>query len=434
VFPTVSRVNQTKIDTMQMELQEHTPAFEVGLAHSTLLIRGERLRIMHVVNYLRRGGTEFGILKLIDGLGSEQFEQRLCSTRQVDPEFVEAYRLKEILSLAAGSRRGLQFPLFRLRKIFQQYRPHIVHTRNWGGLEAVLAARLAGVPVVIHSEHGYEVGNLAGVPFRQRAFRRMAYSMADHVFTVTRDLREYHARQGWTKPGQIGVIYNGVDIKRYSPSAQYREFMRRELGFPKHRLVLGSVGRLVPIKDFGTMFKVAENLSRRNIDVHVLLVGKGPELERLQRQVNESLLLRDRVTFVGASDHVPELLNAMDIFVLPSLGEGMSNTLLEAMATGLPLVATRVGGNPEVVGEGQPDCLFAPEDVRGLSERVERLAADPAMRLRLAAAGRQRAIDLFSLEGMIRSYRELYLSAALKRGILPSREESTTGVSKQRIA
>ncbi len=376
------------------------------------------LRVMHVLNYLRRGGAEFGILKLMEGLSTAGFEHRICTTRSYDADFVQAYRLEGILDIASSERAGLQFPLFRLKRIFQKYRPHIVHTRNWGALEAIPAARLAGVPIVIHSEHGYELESLAGLPSRQRVFRRMTYAMADRVFTVSRELREFHSRQAWLGPDRISVIYNGVDTQRFSPSPDLRQRVRRELGFPPERLVIGGVGRMVPIKDYGTLLKAAAILLERGVNLHVLLVGKGPELDSLQQQ--GITLLKDRVSFVGASDCVPEFLNAMDIFVLPSVGEGMSNTLLEALACGLPLLATQVGGNPEVIEDQRSGWLFAPGDLGRLSSQLEALAAKPEIRCALGAAARARAITVFSLEGMIERYRNLYLNAVTQRRLVPT--------------
>ena len=389
---------------------------------------------MHVLACLGNGGTEFGILKLRDGLSKECFDHRICTTRKFDAEFVRAHGLDEILSVAAGTKPGYQFPMFRLCKIFRHYRPHIVHTRNWGGLEAVLAARLAGVPVVIHSEHGYEVSNLNGVPLRQKAFRRFAYSMTNRVFTVTRELREHHSQQGWINPERIDVIYNGVDTKRYAPSRRSREVIRRELGIPANRLVLGSVGRLVPIKDYGTLLRAAERLAQSNADVHVLLVGLGPEASQLKSQVRESPSLKGRVTFAGSPDRVPELLNGMDIFVLTSLKEGMSNTLLEAMATGLPLVATRVGGNPEVIGENCFEWLFDPGDVQALTDRILRLLREPTIRMQIGNEGRQRALELFSLEGMVQRYKELYVHAAMKCGVVSRCSRSAVGIAERKTA
>lgn len=405
------------IQTMPIHFQQNASLSASGGLPVSVSGNGRRLRVMHVVNYLGRGGTELGVLKLMGGLSNEYFEHRLCTTRQFDPDFVRTYELMDILHVAGSSREGLQFPLFRLWKIFRQYRPHIVHTRNWGGLEAVPAARLAGVPVVIHSEHGYEVSSLGGIPRRQRIFRRMAYAMADKVFAVTRELCEYHAKQAWMRPDRIGVIRNGVDTLRFCPCTVMRDRIRRRLGFAEDCIVIGSVGRMVPIKDYSTLLEAAQQLAGR-INLHVLLVGNGPELDSLERRVRESAWLRGRVSFVGVSEQVPDLLNAMDIFVLPSLGEGMSNTLLEAMACGLPLVTTCVGGNPEVVEDGRSGWLFAPGDISRLTDRIERLAANPEIRRTLGEAARERALTVFSLDRMMESYRSLYLDAAARRGLL----------------
>jgi sugar transferase (PEP-CTERM/EpsH1 system associated) len=387
------------------------------MAGSAALASTGTLRIMHVVNYLRRGGMEFGILKLMAGLGAEKFEHRFCTTRKFDEDFVRAYGLERMLDVAAGSGKGLQFPLFRLKKIFQHYRPHIVHTRNWGALEAVPAARLAGVPVVIHSEHGYEVDNLRGLPMRQRLFRKMAYGMTDVVFAVTRELRDYHARQSWTDPERLRVVYNGVDTDRFAPNAEARARVRRDLGIAETTCLIGSVGRMVPIKDYGTLLRAADQLLTRGADLAVLLVGSGPELDSLQRQAGAIDSLRGRIRFLGASDQVPDVLNAMDVFVLPSLGEGMSNTILEAMASGLPVVVTDVGGNPEVVGERNSGLLFQPGDAAALAQALDILITNPEGRRVWGSLARERAVTKFSLRSMMEQYKELYLNAAKQRGV-----------------
>ncbi len=387
------------------------------MAGSAVLSGKGALRIMHVVSDLRRGGMEFGILKLMAGLGSENFEHRFCTTRKFDSDFVRAHGLEGKLDVAAGNGKGLQFPLFRLKKIFQHYRPHIVHTRNWGALEAVPAARLAGVPVVIHSEHGYEVDNLRGLPMRQRLFRKMAYSMTDVVFTVTRELRDYHARQSWTDPERVRVVYNGVDADRFAPNAQTRARVRRELGIAQTTCLIGSVGRMVPIKDYGTFLCAADQLRTRGADLSVLLVGSGSELDSLKRRASAIESLRGRVHFPGASDHVPDVLNAMDVFVLPSLGEGMSNTILEAMACGLPVVVSDVGGNPEVVGGQNSGLLFKPGDAVALAQALAGLVDQPELRQTLGLSARERAVTKFSLKSMMERYKELYLNAAKQRGV-----------------
>jgi sugar transferase (PEP-CTERM/EpsH1 system associated) len=316
------------------------------------------------------------------------------------------------------SESEFQLLLFRLARIMREFRPHIVHSRNWGAIEAIPAARLAGVPVAIHSEHGYIPDMLAGLPARQRIVRRGAYAMADAVFCVTEELRNYHARQAWLAPERIGVLHNGVDTARYSPQPELRCATRDRLQFQPSSLVLGIVSRLVPIKDHATLFRAAELLAAHKIDVRVVVAGSGPEQERLESLAKLSPALVGRVSFVGASENVPEILNALDVFVLPSLMEGMSNTILEAMSCALPVAATRVGGNPELVQEGRTGFLFAPGDAAQLAAQLELLAGNEELRRDFGAAGRHRVLEDFSLDKMLAAYRSLYRDLAARKGLL----------------
>jgi sugar transferase (PEP-CTERM/EpsH1 system associated) len=336
-------------------------------------------------------------------------------------DFVRTRLSESQLSVAGNSKLGWQFPLFRLANVMRKYRPHIVHSRNWGALEAVPAARLAGVPVIIHSEHGYELDMFAGLPLRRRLFRRATYSMADAVFAVTRELRSFHARQAWVRPESMGVIYNGVDTQRFAPCQESRALLRGELGLPSESFVVGTVGRFVAIKDQRTLIYAASKLVASGVDIRVVLVGAGPERESLRSLASGQL--DGRVCFVGDSDRVPELLNAMDVFVLASRGEGMSNTLLEAMACGLPLLATGVGGNPEIVKEERTGWLFVPGDVNELAGKLMLLAKDPSLKLRFGEAARERAVESFSLDRMLANYRNLYTELAERRGVAVAREE-----------
>lgn len=403
---------QTKIDR---QIASH------GFQGSETTANEDRLRILHVISYMGRGGAEMGILKLIAGLG-EDFEQRICVTRGFDGDFVRACFSEEKVDVAGNSQLKLQFPVFRLARIMRRYRPHIVHTRNWGALEAVAAAKLAGVPVVIHSEHGYELDMFAGLPLRRRLFRRAAYGMADAVFALTRELRDFHAHQAWYEPWRIGVIYNGVDTQQFAPCPESRIVLRQELGLPEDSFVVGSVGRLVPIKDHQTLLKAAAVLAQNGIDIRVLLVGSGPEREKLQCLAKGALA--GRVCLVGDSGRVPRILNAMDVFVLPSLGEGMSNTLLEAMACGKPVLATNVGGNPEIIEKDEHGWLFSPGNIAWLAEKLALLAGDPTLIHQLGTAARRRAIEAFSLNRMLENYRGLYMDLATRRGVAATRMDT----------
>jgi glycosyltransferase involved in cell wall biosynthesis len=175
---------------------------------------------------------------------------------------------------------------------------------------------------------------------------------------------------------------------------------------------------MVPIKDHAILLQAAEILISRGMPVRVLLVGSGPELRKHKESVAASPRLSGRVVFAGSDSDVPALLNAMDIFVLPSLSEGMSNTLLEAMASSLAVVATRVGGNPELVEEQRSGWLFEPGDAMALAAILERIGRDSDLREEYGQAARRRAVQHFSLEAMVGNYRNLYGELARKRGVL----------------
>jgi sugar transferase (PEP-CTERM/EpsH1 system associated) len=364
------------------------------------------LRILHVLTHLSRGGMEYGVLKLVKGLDPVLFQHRVCSLRGRDSTAKDFEPLHRDLLVAPQSGFGARCPVLWLARSIRAWRPHVVHSRNWGAIEAIAAARLAGVPVVIHSEHGYEIDMLIGLPWRRRILRRCLYSLANVVFAVTKDLRDFHARQAWT-PTKIRVINNGVDTGRFSPDPAARWELRQKFGL-SDAFTVGSIGRMVPIKDYDTLLEAIVAVSENGVEVRALLVGDGPELPRLRRRVADCPQLANRVIFVGASDAIPQLLNAMDVFVLPSVHEGMSNTLLEAMATGLPVLATEVGGNPEVMINGRHGWLFPARNVSALANCIYQLATNKAQRQQFGIAARQHAVQQFGLKRMLDSYTQMY--------------------------
>lgn len=383
------------------------------------------IRILHVFNAIRRAGTEMGVLKIAQGLAEERFDHRLCTMWGYDKEFLELQGLKGKVSVAGyfdEQRHKLsRYHLRKLIRIMRQHRPHIVHTRNWGTVEAILAARLTGVPIVVHSEHGHNADTTLSMSLRRRILRRCLYAMTDALFAVSQELRDFHAQAAWMSPDRIHVIYNGVDSDRFAPCPELRLSVRARHGIPAAPFLVGYVGRIEAGKDLPTLFAAVKALLDCGQDLHVVAVGQGFLLTKYLEEIRKDTALRDRVTFIGPSDEVPQLLNALDAFVLPSLGEGLSNTLLEAMASGLPVVATRVGGTPEVVEDGQSGLLFAPRDVAALTGHLERLMKDNELRGRLGRAARTRVVTRFSLEAMIENYRKFYLGVASQRGLRAGR-------------
>jgi sugar transferase (PEP-CTERM/EpsH1 system associated) len=381
-------------------------------------IRHTRLRVLHVLGRIDVGGTELNVRKLVQGLSEELYDHRICAIRGASLSAGQEWCAGMIPVFSGANENGPQLAVARLARIMRAFRPHIVHSRNWGAIEAVTAARLARVPVAIHSEHGYEINMFDGLPLRRRVFRRFSYGLADAVFAVTRELRDYHARQAWVSPGRIRVIYNGVDTDRFQPRPDLRAALRKRLELPAESFVVGSVGRLVRIKDYPTLFAAVTPLLGCGIEARILLVGTGPELEPLKAKVNASPL-NGKVIFMGLSHNVSQLMAALDVFVLPSLREGMSNTLLEAMASGLPVIATKVGGNPEIVEDGHSGILVPPGNSAEMSAWLQRLAASPDLRHQLGSAARRHILSRFTLARMLGEYDHLYQELAEARRLRP---------------
>jgi sugar transferase (PEP-CTERM/EpsH1 system associated) len=352
---------------------------------------------------LRMGGTELGVVKLVNALSAQHFLGAVCSSRPAD----EAVRqmLDPRIPLFEFDRRDGNDPRFvmQLARVFRRERPDIVHSHSWGTLcEGLAAARLARVPVFIHGEHG----TMETRP-RNITIQRWAWARADAVLSVSSRLADDLARTIGFPRQRIHVIRNGIDTNRFHP--HNRLDARRAFGLAESDLVLGSIGRLVPVKDHSTFVESLAVLRSRGLRCKALVAGDGPLLGELRQQVAAHQLDGD-VSFLGNRQDIHTVLAACDIFVLTSTSEGLPNTVLEAMATGLPVVSTHVGGVVELVDDGRTGLLVRPGDPGSLAGALEQLARDHRMRVGMGLAGRQRALDEFSLETMTHAYEEMYSS------------------------
>jgi glycosyltransferase involved in cell wall biosynthesis len=247
-----------------------------------------------------------------------------------------------------------------------------------------------------------------GDPLRRRVFRRFCYGLADEVFAVSNELREHYAKQTGVVPTRINVISNGVDVARFRPDAAARARMRAFLSATDQHIVLGTIGRLDPVKDHTMLLLAAEQILNAGVSLKVVIVGNGSERQKLQSQIESSLALRSSAILAGESGKPEEWLNALDVFALPSLSEGMSNTILEAMATGLPSVVTAVGANADLVEHGHTGFVVNPRDVNALASRVLMLVSNSSLRSDFGARARQKAASSFSLDRMLEDYSRLY--------------------------
>ena len=364
--------------------------------------------LVHVIHQLGMGGLENGLVNLLNRMPAERYRHVIvCMTSCGD--FGD--RIRNDAVAIHEMRRGevpLALVYWRLFRLFRRLRPTIVHTRNLSGLDALLPAVLAGVPVRVHGEHGRDMDDLDGSNARHRRLKRLFRPLVTRYTAVSRDLARYLESAIEVPAGRVHQIYNGVDTSLFRPRAgdSPSEAMRSERPF-----TIGTVGRLQPVKNQLLLlraFAAAVSRAPRSMDTaSLLIVGEGPMRPALESAIVE-FSLHSRVHLAGARNDIPDALREMDVFVLPSLAEGISNTILEAMATGLPVVATRVGGNSELIEDERTGALVETGDWSALADRLIAYASDAALRARHGRAARARAEREFSLDAMVQSYTALY--------------------------
>lgn len=374
--------------------------------------------ILHVIHRLATGGMENGLVNVVDGLPAGEFRHAIACIEDYT-DFRHRIRRSDVEVIALErSRVGIWNVRRRIFALCRRLRPAILHTRNLAGLDALVPARLAGVPACVHGEHGWDVDNLHGRQWRPALLRRMHSPFVDRYITVSAHLARYLAQRVGIASARITHICNGVDGNRFHPasgdSAQVLPPHMRGPGV----VVVGTVGRIQAVKDQATLLRavahaVAAAPELRGV-LRVAVVGDGPLLATLREEV-AALGLGDIAWLPGTADNVPDVLRAFDVFVLPSLMEGISNTILEAMATGLPVVATRVGGNVEIVRDGAWGRLFEPGDVDTLSRFIADYVRDLALRIAHGEAARAAALTTYSLSTMVRRYGETYESLLKRR-------------------
>jgi len=368
------------------------------------------LRIIHLMNALAIAGMEVGVVKLVNRQDPKLFSPMICAlTLAMDD--ARATVDPRIPIFVLGKKRGIDATLFvKLIRLFRRERPHIVHSHNWATLVyAVVAARIAGVPVLIHGEHGYEDQRTIA---RRLGAKRFLARQATRLTTVSSDLERILIERWRVPPERITCIPNGIDLDRFTARGD-AESLRRALGLTRENRVVMSVGRFVPVKNFPTLIRGFARIHARRPEARLLLVGAGDPAEL--EQLAESLGVRGALLLPGPRDDVPALLGLCDVYVNSSSFEGMSNTILEAMAAGCPVVATAVGGNPELVREGETGFLTPPGDAAALAGRIERLLEDDGLRAEMGAAARKIIARDHPISRTVEAYNNMYLECSVRR-------------------
>jgi glycosyltransferase involved in cell wall biosynthesis len=467
-----------------------------------ILASSQPIRIMHVVQSLDVGGLENGVVNLLNRLQGEDFDHVICCLTHAG-KLAGRIQATNVEIVEVGLRADkFRFPIVTLQRVMRRFAPDILHTRGWSTVDAIFAARCAGVARVIHGEHGREASDPGGLNRKRNLIRRCFSPLVDQFITVSEDLRLWLIERVGIPTRKVRTIHNGVDTEKFAPhwlnqdaacswqkaagrgqgaegSSKRAESMeqragsrgqkaagreqraegsgqraegkqqtaqpepdadfaerkagtgehlarittgtnypsselaalRRELGLPIDGILFGTVGRLDPVKDHRTLLHAFAPIARLDCPAYLLIVGDGPMRDDIGALVAE-LGIGNKVFLLGERQDIPKLLKALDVFTLTSIAEGISNTVLEAMASGLPVVATRVGGNPELVEHGRTGQLIASRDVPGLTSALEAYLNDSSLQQEHGRAGRARAVEHFSLDRMAQQYADLYRSMA----------------------
>jgi sugar transferase (PEP-CTERM/EpsH1 system associated) len=366
--------------------------------------------IVHVVFRFDYGGLENGVVNVVNGL-------RDCGFRHAIVALTEATafttRLAKDVPVFALHKRPGKDPLayWRLFRLLRRLRPAIVHTRNLGTLDCAFVAFLAGVPVRIHGEHGWDVFDPDGTNRKHRFLRRGLSRFVKSFVTVSEDLRRWLTGVVGIPPGKVTRICNGVDTERFRPPAAGEGRALPPDVFSADSIVIGSVTRFSAIKDplnlIEAFLRLRADPKFADKQVRLLMVGDG-ELREAALERLHAAGASDAAWLPGSRDDIPALLRSMDVFVLGSYREGISNTILEAMASGLPVVATATGGSNELIAAGETGVLVPPADTGALASAIGAYVADPELRQRHGRQARAAAVSQFSLAAMVASYGRLY--------------------------
>ena len=371
----------------------------------------KRPLVLHVVYRFDVGGLENGIVNLLNHMPRSTYRHVVLALTEVT-EFRRRVLRDDVEFIALHKPPGHGVWLYpALFRLFRTLKPAIVHSRNLAALETVIPAWLARVPMRVHGEHGRDVDDLDGNSRRYQWMRRLYRPFVNHYCALSKELGDYLVDKVNVPAARITQIYNGVDSERFQRGDEGRLAIDGCLfGGPENWLV-GTVGRMQLVKNqvslahaFVRALQLDPTLQTR---LRLVMIGDGPLRAECQAILANAGV--SELTWLPGERHdVANIMRGLDCFVLPSLAEGVSNTILEAMASGLPVIATNVGGNAELVSHGLTGELVPAANTEALARSLLNLVGDPIMARAMGRAGRAAAEARFSMQSMVSAYCGIY--------------------------
>jgi L-malate glycosyltransferase len=366
--------------------------------------------ILQVVHGLGIGGTERVVANLARAFNSQEFRTTLCCLDEVG-EFGEQLRKEGFAVHLLGRRPGVDLSLVpRLRRLYRKEQISIVHAHQYTPYFYAATAALGRRLPIIFTEHGRHFPDR--LRFKRAIVNQLLRVTTRSAYTaVSKFTRESMVRYEKLPDREIRVFYNGIHLNGEQLAIQDRERLRKEAGLDRGNFLILSIGRIDPVKDFATLIKAFSYVVSKHPDAHLWIAGDGDVNYKIELVgLVDQLGLAGKVRLLGARDDVSSLLCASDLFAISSITEATSMTILEAMAAFKPVLATRTGGNSELVVQGETGILVPVGDVRAMAEALHSLLEDPSLRLSMGEAGRRRVEKHFSSERIFAQYRRLYES------------------------
>lgn len=377
-----------------------------------------KIRVAHIITRLIVGGAQENTLYTAAGLDANRYQVQVICGPQTGSEgslIEEARRQQIALTILPDLLRQVSLlhdlkALIQLVRLFRREKYDIVHTHSSkAGILGRLAARLAGTPHIVHTVHGWSFHEYMP-PLTRRVYillERWMAGFSDALIVVAEKDRYKGLQAGIGRPQQYRLIRSAIPLDDFDPERVDRQVMRRELGIPPQALVVGNVGRFSAQKNPLEWVKVAGIIARLRPQVNFLLVGDGPLRSQVEAQIHaEGIAARTLLT--GLRRDVPQLMAAMDVFLLTSLWEGLPRVLPQAMAMRLPVVAQRADGTAEVVRDGVNGYLFEPGESEKMAQACIALLDNPALRHEMGLQGQKIAGEKFNLRAMIQDIETLY--------------------------
>ncbi len=364
--------------------------------------------IVHLIYRLDFGGLETLLVERINRMPAECYRHAIVCLTDVNPAFAQKIARADVTVHALRKQPGLSLATHgALWRLLRQLQPAVLHSYNLSAIEYGPAALLAGVPVRVNGAHGRDADDPHGTNRKHNLLRRLMVPFYDCCYANSAAMETWNRDVIGVPAAKSRMLANGIDAERFRPRTAADVAQVADCPFGPEHVVIGTVGRVQAVKDHATLLDAFALVHAKVPHARLVIAGDGPLLQPL-RDKAAALGLADAVWLPGARTDVAQILRTLHVFAMSSIAEGTPGSALEAMATGLPVVGTRVGGIPEVVDNGVTGFLVPPSDAPALAAALEQYVLSPELAARHGAAGRERVLHKYSMAAMVAAYRGMY--------------------------